>query len=245
MTLIVSAVAPDGIVMGADSALTETGVIQETAFTGFPKVLGVPRLRMGLSYSGAAQIGRNQTWVSDWIRSFAFDASQAEAFTPFATELADAVNEVALPDALHIFHLAAWVLATDEDGDVRVAPRLILISKGESGRYQLTSYLNEALVRELLAWRPGQVPYPVQILSSGVVSPYAQWMVTTGREQLEPLIGAAIPNPQITALAEFVRFVIRSGAELYRIARRVAYVAEPVETLILFPDEKNMIATRF
>ncbi len=37
---------------------------------------------------------------------------------------------------------------------------------------------------------------------------------------------------------------IKLVADLHRISRELSYVGEPIETLLLFPDSKNMFSTR-
>lgn len=250
MTLLVTAAAGDGIVMGADSALNviEAGTEQIT-LTGFPKIIPVPRLHMGISIAGAAKIGRpdQPSWISDWVRQFGLDASAAESPTEFVREFVDALNRVSSQEhGSNTFHVAAWADLRDGTRFVRL-PRLFEVSRPpEGGAYRSTSPMTAEMERDILIWRDGQrEPYPVQIMTGGLLQGYAGWISTIGVKQHSELIRARVPDPQITSLVEYVRFLIRSIAELYRIARQPAFVGEPVETLILFPEPQNMISMRY
>jgi hypothetical protein len=248
MTLLLSAVTPEGIVMGADSALTWRELGDQINLMGFNKIIPVSRLNMGVSIAGAARIGREgrSAWLSTWLRQYVEDVSHAESFSAFCTELTAALNETADEDATHTLQLGAWVLANHPDSRIETAPRLAEITRVDD-QYRWRSLLPDEFTLDIVEWRRGNQAkgYPVQFASSGLPSNYATWIATVGTPGYSQLLGARIPDPQITSVAEYVRFLIRNVAELYRIARQPAYVGEPVETLILFPDSKTMFSTRY
>lgn len=246
MTLLITVAAGDGIVMGADSALTWREAGEELTLARFTKVVPVPHLHMGISIAGSARIGRadRSTWISTWVRQFALEASRAESFTAFANEFVEALNEVADPGDNHIFHLGAWVQATEREGNAHLVPRVFSI--GKEDRYGWTSMLPDEFTADIIAWRgTRREPYPMRIVSSGIPPYFANWIATTGAQQHRELIGSPVPYPEVTAVAEYVRFLIESVAELSRIARRPGVVEKPVETLVLFPESINMMSTRW
>lgn len=249
MTLLLTAVTPEGIVLGADSALTYKELGDQINLVGFNKILPVPNLHMGISVAEGARIGSGGTssWISTWLQKYAMDVSEAESFTAFCDDLVKTLNEVTKgSDDSHTLQLAAWVQTYDENKNVHLIPRAGEISKGESG-YRWQTMLPGNFIYETIEWRNGNKSkgYPIKFISSGLPRNYATWIGTVGTPEFSKLLGIRIPDPQITSVAEYVRFLIRSVAELYRISRQPAYVGEPVETLILFPDSKNMVSQRY
>jgi len=73
MTLLLTAVTPEGIVLGADSALTFRELGDQINVVGFNKIFPVSRLHMGISVAGGARIGPAGTnsWISTWLRKYA------------------------------------------------------------------------------------------------------------------------------------------------------------------------------
>lgn len=248
VTLLVTAVTGDGIVLGADSALTSREIGDEPlALTGFPKVIPVPRLHMGISVTGAARIGpvNQAVWISTWLRQFAWDAAEAESATDFVRELADALNGVSRDHGRTAFHVAAWV-DVEEGGERIRIPRMFEVSApADDEPYRFVSLMNEQVVRDIIRWRSDrQPPYPIQFFSAGFIGGFAQWLTRAAQDH-SALVRGRVPEPEITSVSEYVRFLIRSVAELFRISRQPAYVGEPVETLMLFPESRNMFATRY
>ena len=250
MTLLLTAVTPDGIVMGADSAITSLDPNDPRSHLEFNKVIPVSRLHMGITLAGGTRIGsqEHKAWIDNWLRQYTGDESTAESFTEFCNEFVDTLNDVAgSGDPSHIFQLAAWVYARNEDGEKLLAPRLAEVSRGDDG-YRWVSLLPDDFVHDLLEWRKNgdrDKGYPIRFASTGLPPTYATWISKVGAPEFSKLVQAQIPYPHVEAVAEYVRFSIRALAELYRIARQPAYVGEPIETLILYPESKNMFSIRY
>ena len=248
MTLLLTAVTPEGIVLGADSALTFTSDDDELSLVGFNKIVPMPRLHMGISVAGAAQVNPDgqDRWISSWLRSFTQEQSQAESFSSFCDEFVESLNGLPGDPDLSVFHCAAWAVAEDANGSCHVVPRAAEVSN-EFGNFVWRSMLPEEFTQDVITWRDGKRDddYPVRFISSGLPRGFADWIAQVGTPGFSELIGARLPDPEITSIAEYVRFLIRMVAELHRVARRSAYVGEPVETLLLFPGGKNMFSTRY
>lgn len=247
MTLLLTAVSPEGIVLGADSALTFRSADDELSLLGFPKIIPVPQLSLGISLAGSAEVNPDgqQRWISTWLRAFAQE-SEADSFSSFCDQLVGALTELPGPRELNVFHCASWVLADDAEGVRHAAPRMAEVSN-ETGDFVWRSMLPDEFVQEVLSWRQGDQDkgYPIRFISSGLPPGFSDWIVQVGTPGFSRLVGRSVPNPQVTAVAEYVRFLIRMVAELHRVARMSAYVGEPVETLLLFPNAKNMFSTRY
>lgn len=248
MSLLITAATPDGIVMGVDSALTWTESGETITLSGFPKLTPVRQLHSAISVAGAAKVGLNpSTWISNWLRQFVSGVSSAESFTDFANELVQTLNETPQnPDDSPVLHLAGWVLVQQDDGGTVSVPRVYSIRRQQDGSYHWSSVIPDTMIPELLAWRRDHtLPYPIRFACDGIPSQFADWIASVGTEEFSKLIGGPVPYPDISAVTEYVRFLIRAVAELHRIARRPAFVAEPIEVLTLFPESKNMMATRY
>lgn len=249
MTLLLSAVTPEGIAVGADSALTWRESGDQINLVGFNKIVPVSHLHLAVATAGSARIGPEgkSAWISTWLRQFATEVSTADSFSSFCNELTQALNDVA-PDAedAHTFQVAAWAQVNYKDNELVLAPRLAEVTR-TGDAYAWGSKLSDEFLIDVVEWRKGSrnKGYPITFVSSGLPPNYATWIAKVGTPGFSQLLGIRVPEPQIMAVAEYVRFLVRTVAELYRISRQPAYVGEPVETLVLLPESKNMFAMRY
>ena len=244
MSLLVTVVCPDGIVMGVDSALTTSEGGDVLTLSSFPKVLPIPKLNSGLSFAGAANFG--SSWISTWLKDFIGKVAVTDSLSAFAEELVTTLNETKHdPDQRSVIHFGGWVLLKAGEGPV-MAPRMYSINTDADGRYRWKSMISDDDVSAMLAWRQDtSKPYPLLILSDGKPKEFATWIQSTATEEFKKLMKRPVPFPHITAVAEYVRFLIRMIAELHRISREHAFVSEPIETLLIFPENKNMMSLRY
>lgn len=255
MTLLITAITGDGIVMGADSALTfKRGNEQPITLNNYNKIVPVSKLQAGISTAGLAEVQdlKYSGWIIEWLHRFV-EESKAESFTPFVEELTAKMNKIEPfqdgqiqdKNKIRVFQSVAWVLDKDENGSIIKIPRFFQISNVE-GDYQIYDKTDDIFIKEMLDWKSGRTDrYPIRILTAEFPNNYATWISREGSKIHSNFINSSVPYPNITAVAEYVRFLIKSIAELYRIARQPGIVGEPVETLILFPDSKNMFSTRY
>lgn len=75
MSLLIIAVTPLAIVVGADSALTSVLNDEEVVFTSFPKVILRQRPVQAFAMMGDLRIGAQGTdsWAHIWLRQFLDD----------------------------------------------------------------------------------------------------------------------------------------------------------------------------
>ena len=249
MTLLLTAVTPEGIVLGADTALTYREIGEQVNLMGFPKIIPVSRFMTGISIAGDARIGepRKGSWIHTWMKTYVDEVAEASSFTKFCDGLVETVNEVVgEEDGSHTFQVAAWENIQDAEGNLTLVPRAAEIKIVED-IYVWKSVLDNDIVRDILEWRQGNRDkgYPIALKSSGIPENYSDWITEIGTPGFSKLTGFRIPDPQITAVVEYVRFLIRIVSDLHRISRQPAYVGEPIETLILFPDSKNMFSQKY
>lgn len=236
MTLLVTALAGDGIVMGADSALYVKEGGEELVLTGFPKIIQSPRLPVGISISGYAKVSAtNQSWVSPWLESYLRELDDAGNLTAFVENLVTLFNDcVNDEETHHTLHIGAWVKDPQEEG--RVIPYLVEVSR-KDGKYSWKPLVDKDFADRVDGYRKDKKqPYPVKIQSAGFRRADFENWARKSREDLLQVIGANLPYPEITAIVEYVRFLIETVANLYRIARRPGIVAKPVTTFILPPE---------
>lgn len=255
MTLIITAITAEGIVMGADSAITIKWKEDEIPLnlTNFKKIYNIPKLHLSIGVAGnlREETLDSMRFISEWLTNF-IDKSQSESFTDFANELKNALNfenmlkgDRKKPETIRTFQLVSWVEALDENKNKKIIPRAVEISNLE-GQYKLIDMLPKDFVVDIIKRREGKLEkYPIRLLTIGVPYGYANWISTTGIQEHTNFVDSQVPYGEITSIAEYVRFLIRSIAELHRIARKPQIVGEPIETVILFPDFKNMISLRY
>jgi hypothetical protein len=228
--------------------MTSTVQGEELALTNFTKIVSVEGKPEALAVAGNARIGASgrDVWIGSWLQQFVNDV--ADSFVPnkLADQLVDSLNEESLPyDQSHIVLIAAWVTMPDTGREVPVVMK-VSRDAGE-GPYTYKPLLDQGFVSSIDKWRTGDKDsgYPVLYTSAGIPSDYHSWIAETGSLAHSKQAGGQVPQPNIASVAEYVRFLIRSVAELHKIARRPAYVGVPVETLLLLPDPTRKIAVRY
>ena len=144
MTLILTWLFPDGICMGADSAISynssitlPSGRTKKRILTGGIKVLQIPKIKAGISFWGDGNIGSDTTdvWLSDFIYTNKSKYGNIHDFaTLLETELRKLVPKLTDPKGSYHyrygrrgFHLAGFV----DDGGKPV-PTFYHIHNGES-----------------------------------------------------------------------------------------------------------------
>ena len=141
--------------------------------------------------------------------------------------------------------LSCLIRFQDTNGTVKLVPRIFETSNLDK-QYKWTSLIPDDFVNDVIKWREGEkTKYPIRICTAGLPKGYASWISLHGTKQHSEFIKSQVPFPDITAVAEYARFLIKSIADLYQIARQPKVVDEPIETLVLFPESKNMISMRY
>ena len=254
MTLLLTWVVPDGIVMGADSALTFSDARDKTTMTLADAYKVIPYDRehktFGLAFYGLARI--NNEWTSNWLRHYVTHCQAPQTIEDFAQRLAADLNALGLqvPEPLGM-HIAGWeVVAQSNEG---IEPRFFEVTNGDPRTGKIRPYFSvrDILGAEVLAdirkYRAGEkTVYPMRFGSAGVPASFStDWIAQTFVPAQTKMLGVQIPQPNITSVTEYVRFLIGMVADSQRIARQHATVNRPIETLILFPDFKQAISTRY
>jgi hypothetical protein len=255
MTLLLTWVAPDGIVLGADSAVTWPRVANVPVMTLSDAYKVIPFDRegivFGVSFCGLAQI--NNRWTSEWLQAYVASCALPATIEDFAVRLADTLNGYALPAGqILAFHVAGW----HSRGATRVedvVPKFYEVSNLDRstatlGRlFSAIDVLPPQFVAEIRQHRAGQsAQYPMHVGSAGFPAGFSSdYVAAILIPTLTRMVGAQIPQPHISSVAECVRLLIRLVADAFRVARQPAVVNAPVETLILFPEYHRAFSTRY
>ena len=227
--------------MGADSALSWTApngqVVQTLSDEYKIAALDKPTLKLGVSYCGAAHFGT--LWTSQWIRHFLENYSNPSTIQKFADELAEALNGV-VPNGsrLSAFHVAGW---QDHDsvaspGDIE--PKVFEISNiDRSDTTKTTGFTvvdlldrdvaGRKFVKDTKEYRDGTfsaLGTPIWFGSAGVIPGFTKLTIDKLMPVHKELIGVDVPQPNITSVAEYCRFLIGSVADLQKVGRRAATV---------------------
>lgn len=253
MTLLLTWVVPDGIVMGADSALTFTQGDKSTmTLADAYKVIPYDRdqRKFGLAFYGLAKI--NNEWTSNWLRDYAAYCTAPKTIADFAQRLAEDLNALGLRDPESLgMQIAGWeVVAPSNEG---IEPRFFEVSNGDplTGKvgpyFSVRDVLGAEFLADIRKYRAGDTSvYPMRFGSVGVPKGFStDWIAQVFIPAQTKMLGVQVPQPHITSVAEYVRFLIGMVADSQRIARQHATVNRPIETMILFPDFKQIISTRY
>lgn len=249
MTLLLTWVAPDGIVMGADSAITFTDAQDKTRMTLADAYKIVPYdregLRFGVSFFGLAKIASQ--WTTNWLREYVTKCRAPKTIYDFAQQLAADLNALGLKgnDTLGM-HIAGWeIVARTNEG---IEPRFFEVANSASQRYfSVEDILGKEVLADIRKYRAGdRSVYPMRFGSAGVPESFStEWIANFFLPVQTRMLGVQVPQPDITSVSEYVRFLIGMVADLQRVARQHATVNRPIETFILFPDLKSIISTRY
>jgi hypothetical protein len=254
MTLLLSWVAPDGIVMGADSALTWQAPDGKTTMTLADAYKIIPFDRpgrvFGVSFVGLGMIG--QQWTSNWLRDYVAKSPLPGSLASFAGKLAERLNGMALAPGLLGFQVVGWELV-GSSGPQDVEPRFFEVSNLDratsrpSRQFSVVDILPADFIADVRKYRGGDTAiYPMRFGSAGSPMEFStEWIANTFVPAQTKMVGVQIPQPNITSVAEYVRFLIGMVADSLRIARQPATVNRPVETLLLFPDLRSAFSTRY
>lgn len=253
MTLLLTWVVPDGIVMGADSALSWPGPggIEMTLSDAY-KIAPCVRsdLRCALSFCGLAMIGK--TWTANWLRDYITKYSGGPKIVSLAQQLASDLNRLGLGPQLLGLQIAGWE-RVEAKGVKSVEPRFYEVSNVDRssgkvcGHFSVIDILYPEFLEDIKKYHAGdKTVYPMRFGSAGVPQEFSTYWI---EKMLIPaqtkLAGVQVPQPHITSVAEYVRFLIGFVADTQRVARQPAAVNRPVETLILFPDYRDMVSMRY
>lgn len=254
MTLLLTWVAPDGIVMGADSALTWPAPDGKTMMTLADAYKIIPFDRpervFGVSFCGLGMIGRE--WTSNWLRDYIAKSPLPQSIAGFAAELSRCLNGMALAPGLLGFHVAGWE-TVGSSGPQDVEPRFFEVSNLDRAtvrstrQFSVVDILPADLIGEVRQYRGGnKVIYPMRFGSAGFPLEFStDWITNTFLPAQTKMVGVQVPQPHIASVAEYVRFLIGMVADSLRIARQPATVNRPIETMLLFPDLKSAFSTRY
>jgi hypothetical protein len=236
MTLVLTDVSPWGIVMGADTALTITRGGEEIVRTGAHKLHPIDLLDGGLSFWGLAEIESRPTelWIEDFLRV------EDRSLEALATRLCETLGSMRPFGELMGFHLAGY-----SELDDRPAPEVFHVHNAspdypgvlESTEFHVERSLSPLHWKGIVESYNGTHQVPQWEMRNGDWAFYAQWIVAM-EEMLEVNFrrqGINIPAPDIAAREEYVRFKIKTIADLYRMSDSPSYVAEPIDTLIISP----------
>ena len=236
MTLLVTAISTDVVVLGADSASTWDQGGELITLMGFPKIISVPRLSLGISIAGTLKIGPESTkdWLPDWLDQFANDMSEAKNFQEFGIELKETLSAVAEDDQQPVVHIANWAKSPKTGHTVPNVGRVRRIDGEFEFEYFFGQEDKELYVFETAAAKP------ISIVTDGIPSDYGNWIRDVGAPAFSKLMGSTVPRNEASHIVAYVRFLIRLVAELHVLTGAPRVVAEPIQHLVILPNKVNM-----
>lgn len=222
MTLIITELRNDGIVMVADSAVTfeetaPTGNRYGRVRTGVKKLQMIPYLHAGISMWGCGTIEDTNTdiWIEDFIdMNNSHGTSRPRTIPEFAERLMNKLNETAKDlNTPAGFHIAGFTEIKDRQLPTFFHTRN---SDGLHGDYRL---LGQFVIGD--DHPPKLLPDsdPVKITRNGDYGPYAVLIhgYKTISDQINYMMGdLAVPHPSIEGRMIFHMAWIRFVSELYR-----------------------------
>lgn len=268
MTLILTWLFPFGIVLGADSALTQSvsdtlGRRRRRILTGVRKVYSIPKIHAGVSCWGTGTIGNYTTdvWLSDFIASH---ENQYNTIHDFAIllqdELRNLVPEISAPEGSleyrygnRGFHLTGFV---EHQG--RPVPTFYHIHNGQSEVYP---NINPRIINANQDFPPQRVS---ELFSQGIAphvrngsfflysalfhNLYELFTQLEDRLRTEDR-SFRFPDPdkftnRLDAYVEFVRFWIRLVRDIYALSNLPEIIGGEILVLSISPTGESNFSSR-
>lgn len=248
MTLIITAAAPDAIVMGTDSAvsLKLPNAPTELVYSGLKKLFLWSPMGVGISIFGTFPVHIDKQLFSDWMQDWYHRKFGDKAIDPdslakqICTDLDKVIpRESSSPVGLH---LAMWVTCEKFPGTkVPIVTEITRVNN----KYTYKGLLGVDIIQLIHDHRMNpKSPYVAVFFAAGLPNLKKQEMASL-RELFSKIVGAPVPAPSSLHLDEYVRLLITTVAHLYMASGLPNYVSVPVETLYLPPETIYGVSMRF
>lgn len=237
MTLVITAVAPDVIVMGTDSAvsLLLPNAPTELVYRGLKKLFTWKPMGVGVCLFGAFPTHIGAETFSDWMQNW-YENKFGEVPTDpdnLAKELCADLDKI-IPAEFGSpvgLHLAMW--GTYETFPGTKIPVVIEINRVK-GKYTYHGKLGSDVLESIHKYSTGvkDSPYVEVFFAAGLPNLGGKELASL-RDLFSKIVRAPVPAGTPLHLNEYVRLLITTVAHLYAASGLPAYVSEPVEVLHL------------
>jgi hypothetical protein len=249
MTLAITAVAPDVIVMGTDSSvsLKLPNAPTELVYRGLKRLLAWQPIGVGVCIFGTFPTHIGAETFSDWIQNWYCRNIGEKPIDPdnLAKLLcADFDRNIPVNYKNPVgLHLAQWV--TSEHFPGTKIPIVIEINRTK-GKYTYNGKVSVDILNHIHRYRMGdkESPYVAVFFAAGLPNLGAEEMASL-RDLFSKIVGAPVPAGTSLHLNEYVRLLITTTAHLYSASGLPGYVSEPVETLYLPPATIYGVSMRY
>ena len=248
MTLILTAAAPDAIVMGTDSAiaLQLPGAPTQLVYSGLKKLFTWSPMGVGVSICGTFPTHVGKSSFSDWMQGWYNANFGTKGIDPdemaklLCTHLDKYIDkQFTSPVALH---LAMWVTSVKFLGTK--IPVIIEIKRAKD-KYSYQGLLGADTIQHIYNYRMDpKNPYVIVTFASGLPN-INKGTLATLRDLFSSIVRSPVPAPSPLHLVEYVRTLITTVAHLYAAAGLPNYVSLPVETLYLPSETLYGVSMRF
>lgn len=253
MTLILTEISQFGIVMAADSAVTEkittpSGTNQYRVLTGVKKLQVIDKLNAGVSIWGQGEIivGGNKVDTDVWLSDFIVNQkSNYNSLSDFATLLQNELRKYIAPINAALnplgtigFHLTGYVTHNGQ-----LTPTFYHIHNGESQALKSRGInINPTIVNANHDLPPNLAQLYLSqgkayLTRNGDFTTYAALFHYLGKflQNLSQQGGLTIPHSRnLKERAEWLRFQIQTMSELYRLSNlHLPTIGGKIDTLLI------------
>jgi len=252
MTLVITALAPDVIVLAADSAIQiEYGATTPTPLSGQQKLFSWRNGRIGGALYGRFLLHVKGVPFIEWITREIDDSigsgggGRIDMGGPFKG-LADQLTKIidpTWPDAVG-FHIAGW-FEWDDFAGVKIPSMLRLNRTGPRQSYTLTRFPEDRILAEFQKRLRGgdHSKYPVYFTTDGIAKVGANQKAF--HDVLSKILGADLNFGNAGAVGEYCRKVISTVAGFYQFTSLGQVVSEPAHVMIIPRDTVHSITIRY
>ena len=245
MTLVMTAVTPDAVILAADSAvvLPVQGLKDPGIYTGFNKVFHWQPEKIGLSLFGTFPTSIENVsfdkWVSAWRTRNYRDSDMVnidDQLKRFCDDLDQRIPKtITTPVG---FHVGGWVDNSPEYPGTSV-PVVFRVSRNGDD-YGFQPLISRTFMNKLYDCRLNANPnsYGVEILIDGI--PHRDEFQGLA-SACSKVIGARVPKLTRDYITDYLRTIIVFVGDLYRLAGQPPVVNKPVQTMVMMPDDINVV----
>ena len=249
MTLVITAAAPDAIVMGTDSAvvLKLRDAPTDLVYRGLKKAFLWAPMGVGVSMFGTFPTHIEKETFSNWMQYWYVRNVGDTATDPdnLARLLCADLDSKIPPNMSSPVgpHLALWVTSDRYPGTkIPVVVEITQIKR----KYTYAGKLGHDALQLIHKHRidPKNNPYTSVFFAAGLPNLRKREMATL-RQLFSDIVGEQVPAGTYLHVLEYVRLLITTVAHLHNASGMLGYVSEPVETLFILPETVYGVSMRF
>lgn len=251
MTQILTALTPEGIVMGADSSVLlppQNRGGNPFLYTGSRKLFQWESHGILVGMFGVYPMEVDKKPYFEWMRDWhQIPSSETISLDEVLENLKNDLNARVMPllpkGAKTGFHVAMW-LDSDEFPGTKI-PSILKVSN-ETGSFETSPLVTNEVLVAIYDHRmeKNTTKFPVAFFSDGFIDLGSEQLQSI-RTAFADLVKSDVPSNNLDSVLGYVRLLLNLICDLQRVSRIPPYIAPPIETAVSLPSPVSGFSMRF